>query len=108
MFRDYGNKNIELKQVCCLNLFSSSQTIYLYFLTEKDNLEDSDLCKICMDNPVDCVMLECGHMCTCTTCGKQMVFILLNLLCQKILNNYVLIYITVITFKYGHCIYFSY
>jgi len=39
---------------------------------EKDNLEDSDLCKICMDNPVDCVMLECGHMCTCTTCGKQM------------------------------------
>ena len=42
------------------------------FFSEKDNLEDSDLCKICMDNPVDCVMLECGHMCTCTTCGKQM------------------------------------
>lgn len=40
--------------------------------SEKDNMEDSDLCKICMDNPVDCVMLECGHMCTCTTCGKQM------------------------------------
>ena len=21
---------------------------------------------------IDCVMLECGHMCTCTQCGKQM------------------------------------
>jgi len=39
---------------------------------EKDDLEDEDLCKICMDNQVDCVMLECGHMCTCIGCGKQM------------------------------------
>ncbi|XP_048508634.1 E3 ubiquitin-protein ligase rififylin isoform X2 [Athalia rosae] len=31
-----------------------------------------DLCKICMDAPVECVMLECGHMATCTTCGKQL------------------------------------
>lgn len=38
----------------------------------KDNLEDEDLCKICMDRAVDCVMLECGHMCTCVDCGKQM------------------------------------
>ena len=29
---------------------------------EKDTLEDEDMCKICMDNQVDCVMLECGHM----------------------------------------------
>lgn len=35
-------------------------------------MADIDLCKICMDNPVDCVMLECGHMCTCLLCGKQM------------------------------------
>ena len=39
---------------------------------EKDTMEDSDLCKICMDSVVDCVMLECGHMCTCINCGKQM------------------------------------
>ena len=59
----------------------------------KDNIEsmeDETLCKIYMDAPVsgwcksqgfsphyycfqiDCVMLECGHMCTCTNCGKQM------------------------------------
>lgn len=39
---------------------------------EKDTLEDEDMCKICMDNQVDCVMLECGHMCTCLQCGKQL------------------------------------
>jgi len=39
---------------------------------EADNMDDDSLCKICMDSPVDCVMLECGHMCTCTNCGKQM------------------------------------
>lgn len=37
---------------------------------EKLGLED--LCKICMDAPVECVMLECGHMATCTNCGKQL------------------------------------
>lgn len=31
-----------------------------------------DLCKICMDAPIECVMLECGHMATCTLCGKQL------------------------------------
>ncbi|XP_071496865.1 E3 ubiquitin-protein ligase RNF34-like [Diadema antillarum] len=34
--------------------------------------DDSSLCKICMDAEIDCVLLECGHMVTCTTCGKQM------------------------------------
>jgi len=37
-----------------------------------DTIDDESLCKICMDSPIDCVMLECGHMCTCTNCGKQM------------------------------------
>lgn len=39
---------------------------------EKDTMEDTDLCKICWDAAVDCVMLECGHMATCTNCGKQL------------------------------------
>lgn len=30
------------------------------------------LCRICMDAPIDCVLLECGHMITCTNCGKRM------------------------------------
>nr|XP_014353189.1 PREDICTED: E3 ubiquitin-protein ligase rififylin isoform X2 [Latimeria chalumnae] len=33
---------------------------------------DENLCKICMDLPIDCVLLECGHMVTCTKCGKRM------------------------------------
>ncbi|NWR64031.1 RFFL ligase, partial [Bucorvus abyssinicus] len=33
---------------------------------------EENLCKICMDAPIDCVLLECGHMVTCTKCGKRM------------------------------------
>ncbi|XP_040576531.1 E3 ubiquitin-protein ligase RNF34 isoform X3 [Lepeophtheirus salmonis] len=39
---------------------------------DKDTMDDEELCKICMDSKVDCVMLECGHMCTCISCGKVM------------------------------------
>ncbi|XP_010896808.2 E3 ubiquitin-protein ligase rififylin isoform X2 [Esox lucius] len=34
--------------------------------------QEQNLCKICMDSPIDCVLLECGHMVTCTKCGKRM------------------------------------
>lgn len=40
------------------------------FRTDIDKLPGDDLCKICMDAPIECVMLECGHMATCTGCGK--------------------------------------
>ncbi|KAK3595724.1 hypothetical protein CHS0354_025347 [Potamilus streckersoni] len=33
---------------------------------------EDDICKICMDAVIDCVLLECGHMVTCTSCGKQL------------------------------------
>lgn len=33
---------------------------------------EESMCKICMDSPIDCVLLECGHMVTCTKCGKRM------------------------------------
>uniref|UniRef100_A0A3Q4B3V5 RING-type domain-containing protein n=1 Tax=Mola mola TaxID=94237 RepID=A0A3Q4B3V5_MOLML len=33
---------------------------------------EENLCKVCMDCPIDCVLLECGHMITCTKCGKRM------------------------------------
>lgn len=35
-----------------------------------ENLNESDLCKICMDNLIDCVLIDCGHMCSCVKCGK--------------------------------------
>lgn len=34
--------------------------------------EQDFLCKICMDSPIDCVLLECGHMLTCVRCGRQL------------------------------------
>nr|KAF6309064.1 hypothetical protein mPipKuh1_009174 [Pipistrellus kuhlii] len=34
--------------------------------------QEENLCRICMDSPIDCVLLECGHMVTCTKCGKRM------------------------------------
>ncbi|XP_019962655.1 E3 ubiquitin-protein ligase rififylin isoform X2 [Paralichthys olivaceus] len=33
---------------------------------------EENLCKICMDSTIDCVLLDCGHMITCTKCGKRM------------------------------------
>ncbi|KAG8456100.1 hypothetical protein GDO86_002049 [Hymenochirus boettgeri] len=33
---------------------------------------DDQVCRICMDAVIDCVLLECGHMVTCTKCGKRM------------------------------------
>ncbi|XP_031705258.1 E3 ubiquitin-protein ligase RNF34a isoform X3 [Anarrhichthys ocellatus] len=35
-------------------------------------IQDDSLCRICMDATIDCVLLECGHMVTCTKCGKRM------------------------------------
>lgn len=35
-------------------------------------VQEEKLCRICMDEPIDCVLLECGHMITCTSCGKRM------------------------------------
>jgi len=31
---------------------------------------DNNICKICYENPMDCVLLECGHMISCIKCGK--------------------------------------
>lgn len=36
------------------------------------SLSLENMCKICWEAPIDCVMLECGHLATCTSCGKQM------------------------------------
>lgn len=42
--------------------------------TEKASINsggvDENQCKICWENVIDCVLLDCGHMLTCTDCGK--------------------------------------
>lgn len=35
-------------------------------------MDDETLCKVCLDAPIECVILECGHMACCINCGKQM------------------------------------
>ncbi|KAF7414616.1 hypothetical protein HZH68_003105 [Vespula germanica] len=37
-----------------------------------DNMDKEDICKICWDAPIECVILECGHMACCINCGKRM------------------------------------
>ena len=34
--------------------------------------EDANTCKICFDHAIDCVLLDCGHMCVCMSCAKRM------------------------------------
>ncbi|XP_059145264.1 E3 ubiquitin-protein ligase RNF34-like [Physella acuta] len=40
--------------------------------TSATKSSDDSLCNICMDALVDCILLECGHMVTCTQCGKRL------------------------------------
>ncbi|KAJ8680247.1 hypothetical protein QAD02_016034 [Eretmocerus hayati] len=37
-----------------------------------ESADEDSLCKICLDAPIECVILECGHMACCINCGKQM------------------------------------
>ena len=37
-----------------------------------DEISDENLCKICMERAIDCVLLECGHMISCVNCGKRL------------------------------------
>jgi len=39
--------------------------------SEEEEEDDSDLCKICMERPLDCVVLICGHLCMCCECAAQ-------------------------------------
>jgi len=35
-------------------------------------VDEEDLCKICMEAVIDCVLLDCGHMVSCIKCGKRL------------------------------------
>lgn len=64
------NKKIE----CLLNENELSDMILepAKRCTSELNLNEYELCKICMDRVVDCVLLECGHMVSCVKCGKKL------------------------------------
>jgi len=56
------------------NLLNATENLVFSSSEDKENLADNDegLCNICMDNPIDCVILECGHMCACSKCAKSL------------------------------------
>lgn len=55
-----------------LDRVSSLWEHYKQSRTDIDKLDREDLCKICWDAPIECIILECGHMACCINCGKQM------------------------------------
>ena len=40
--------------------------------SSKNKVDEADLCKICMESVIDCVLLDCGHMVSCIKCGKRL------------------------------------
>lgn len=44
----------------------------IIFVSDLESTGNEELCKICMDAPMECVMLECGHIATCVQCGKRL------------------------------------
>ncbi|TRY65587.1 hypothetical protein DNTS_015196 [Danionella cerebrum] len=76
----------QLKEILARNFVSFSGCCEKWELVELENVSnpvttdaggtqlfnDDNLCRICMDAVIDCVLLECGHMVTCTKCGKRM------------------------------------
>jgi len=34
--------------------------------------EEQSLCQICYDNEIDALFYDCGHVCSCMECGKQL------------------------------------
>ena len=52
---------------------TSLVTIRIFFsFGKKKDSSDENLCKVCWDAIIDCVFLDCGHLCTCIQCGKQL------------------------------------
>ncbi len=39
---------------------------------EDDDDDDGKLCKICFVSAIDCVLLNCGHLCCCLECSKAL------------------------------------
>lgn len=37
-----------------------------------DDIDENQLCKICMEREIDCVLLECGHMICDVACGRKL------------------------------------
>ena len=42
--------------------------------SEEISVEDErNTCVVCMSEPRDCVLVDCGHICVCTTCAQELI-----------------------------------
>ena len=39
---------------------------------ENQQIKEAPICKICMDNEVDLVLLPCGHLISCVNCAHKL------------------------------------
>ncbi|KAL6080506.1 Apoptosis 2 inhibitor [Balamuthia mandrillaris] len=53
-------------------LFRSKEDAASSVVHEPRSDEDSDMCKICYERPINCVFLECGHLMACMECGRKL------------------------------------
>ncbi|KAJ5535960.1 hypothetical protein N7513_009146 [Penicillium frequentans] len=53
--------------------------------------EEADLCQICYSEEQDAVFIDCGHVCSCVTCAKQ---VDLCPICRKSIKSVIKIYRT--------------
>ena len=37
-----------------------------------DNDADKEICKVCLNNKINTVLVPCGHRCICEDCGKSL------------------------------------
>lgn len=40
--------------------------------SDQSSSYDENLCKICLDAQINCVLLDCGHFLSCTKCGRKL------------------------------------
>ncbi|XP_031774217.1 E3 ubiquitin-protein ligase RNF34 isoform X2 [Apis florea] len=53
-------------------LLNKASRLWEEYKQSRTKILDENLCKICWNEPLECVILECGHMACCLNCGKQM------------------------------------
>jgi len=59
---------------CCICLVLVSHNPPL-IINQNNSLDSeaiqNDRCRICLENDIDCVLLECGHLVSCSTCAVR-------------------------------------
>ena len=60
--------------ISVLSMITSGGNFDVDSIRENENrqMKDAPICKICMDNEVDLVLLPCGHLISCVNCAHKL------------------------------------